>query len=182
VELVERALADGHPAVRMSIAAGAATSVLPERARARAERALEQLCHAYPASVLCQYDRAATVHEELSRATEAHVGRVRERQLQTVEIDGGLCLAGEIDQSNEDVLTPVLQTATGLAAETFRLDLSRLTFLSAGGCRAIVAGTMRFRDRDGLLVMTSPQRIVERVLRLLGVDRMHSVAMIGPVP
>ena len=55
---------------------------------------------------------------------------------------------------------------TGRAPGTFRLDLSHVGFLCAGGCRAIDEGTREFRARAGIVVLARPSAPVTEVLRL----------------
>jgi anti-anti-sigma factor len=133
---------------------------------------------------LCQYDRTTTAGARLDQATATHGGGVRESQLHTAEADGRLVLAGEIDWSNEMVLLSVLQAAARTAAmsavsEMLRVDLRRVTFLSAGGCRALVVGTQQFRVQGGRVRLVMSQPIVERVLRLCGLDALTHVEVVN---
>jgi anti-anti-sigma factor len=185
VERVERALADGYRGVRLSGEASATLTVVPEHVYASLERSMDRLCRTYPVSALCRYDRTTTAGPRLDQATARHIGGIRESQLHTAEADdGGLILAGEIDWFNELVLLSILQAATSPSAmsagsETLRVDLRRVTFVSVGGCRALAAGTQQFRDRGGRVRLVAPQWVVERVLRLCGLDALMHMEVVS---
>jgi anti-anti-sigma factor len=173
--MAERALADGFPAVRISAEAGVISTLLSEQAHVDVENALDVLCHTRPVSALCQYDAAPTPHP----ATSIHARGIRERQLQTGRSDEGLILAGEIDHFNGALLTEVLRATTSEGGGTFRLDLSRVTFLGSAGARALLEGTKRFRDRGGHVLLLAPQPIVGRALGILGIEQVPNVELTG---
>jgi anti-anti-sigma factor len=166
----------------MSGEASAALTHLPERAHAGIERNMDALCRTYPVSALCQYDRATTPRDQLAQASAQHAWGVRESQLHTAETEGGLTLAGEVDWSNELVLMSVVQAASSMAVAVFWLDLRQLAFLSIGGCRALMIGTQRFRDRGGHLVLLAAPGIIERVLRLCELDTLPNVEIVESMP
>jgi anti-anti-sigma factor len=175
VTWVEHALAEGFRGLRLSGEASAAVTVVPEDVYATLERSMDELCRTHPVSTLCQYDRATTAGVRLDQATATHGGGIRESRLQTAVADGRLVLAGEVDWFNETVLLSAMHAAarpraTSSAAATLRVDLRRVTSLSVDGCRALVVGTERFRDRGGRVRLMASQPIVERVLRLCGLD------------
>jgi anti-anti-sigma factor len=70
-----------------------------------------------------------------------------------------------------------VQAATRVS-EMVRVDLRRVSFLSAGGCRALAVGTQQFRDRGGRVLLVAPQPVVERVLRLYGMEALTHVELI----
>lgn len=179
LRVVEEALDEGFRAVRMSAEANSALATMPPDAYAGLERTMDQICRNRPVSALCQYDRATTTGPRLHEAAERHPTGVQEQQLQSMVVDQGLALAGEIDFTNDEVLTATLRAATGSASGVFRLDLSAVTFLSAGGLRALAVGTEQFRDAGGDVEIISPQPRVERALRLLSVDALAHVTVLG---
>jgi anti-anti-sigma factor len=181
-EIVEKALAEGYRAVRMSAEARAARAVLSERAYAAYERDMDRLCRRLPLSALCQYDREYAAGPRLVDIAEAHVDGIRERQLDIGGSNGELTLAGEVDLSNEDLLECALRAATNKAAATFWLDLSRVTFLGAGGCRALLVGTRHFRHQGGYVLLVACPPSIERMLRLLGFDRVTGLELVGADP
>ena len=109
----------------------------------------------------------------LGRLSAAHGAGLRERLLDVAPLDGGgLALSGEVDVSNRGMLSSVLLAATQTPERgPFQLDLSGLGFLDVGGARELVAGTDRYRLRGGHVRLLDPQPHVDRLIRLLGVDR-----------
>jgi anti-anti-sigma factor len=181
-EVVERALAEGYAAVRLTAEASFVLAGLSEDAYADNEQKLDVLCRTHPVSALCQYDQKHTTGGWLRRVAASHVAGIRDRLLNTGDSDGDLALAGEIDISNDDLLAYTLQAATSAATGTFRLDLSRVTFIGAGGCRALAIGTQEFRSRGGRLLVITPQPGVEQVLRTVLFDRLDRVELVGAQP
>ena len=174
-DLVEQALDDGFPAVRVSTEAGQA--VASEPSFADIEQAIERLCRAPQVSALCQYDRRVATGPVLDEVAGNHPTGVRETQLHTAERTRGLAIAGEIDFTNDEVLAATLKAATSSASGVFRVDLRRVTFVSAGGLRALATGTQAFRDQGGELVLVCPQPRVDRSLKLLAVDQLDHVVV-----
>jgi len=179
LERIERALAEGYRGVRISGEASAALTAVSEQAFADLERLMDELCRTQPVSALCQYERASTTGAWLEQATAAHSAGIREAQLQTAEAGRGLLLAGEVDWSNELVLLSAVEAAVSTASEMFWLDLRRVAFLSVGGCRALVIGTQAFRDRGGRVLLVAPEPMVEEILRLVGLDSVENVEIVG---
>ncbi|MBB4962245.1 STAS domain-containing protein [Micromonospora polyrhachis] len=79
-------------------------------------------------------------------------------------------VAGEIDIANVDEFRSVLWMLPVHPA-TLRVDLSRVTLLSAAGVRALVGVHLRRRARAGQLVLCNPNSTVRRVLRATRVNR-----------
>ncbi len=177
-DVVARALAEGYRAVRMSVETSAALRAVPGARSMDYERTMDELCRTHPVSALCQYDRAETTGEHLHQAAEGHVNGIRERQLSTSGSDDGLIIAGEIDMSNDELLMSAVRAATSQASGTFRLDLSRVTFLGVGGSRALVHGSQQFRDRGGNLVLVGLSPTLERILRVLRLDQLPHIELI----
>ncbi len=176
-EVVKRALADGFPGVRLSADSAAALSVLTAAGYADAERSLSDLCRSLPVSALCQYDETATSGGGLRPLVSVHLGGVRTARLATGTAYGAVAVAGEIDISNEDLLSAVLDTATATAAGTLHVDLSGVTFLGAAGCRALLQGTDAFRRGGGRLVLDAARQSVDHLLRIVGIDRAPGVEL-----
>jgi anti-anti-sigma factor len=174
--VAERGL-EHHPAVRLSgepCGAGQPAAVLAEL-----DRDLDELRRTLPVSVLCQYGGPVASGEPFDGVAGFHRDGVRERQLQTALRDGMLVLAGEVDLANEAVLVPVVRSATAGAGPVLALDLRRLSFLSVGGCRALVTATEAFRARGGCIELRSPQWIVERAVRMFGLDDLANMEVAG---
>lgn len=174
---IERALAEGFRGLRMTAEVAAALTFLSWRAVMDIERGLEAVSRTHPLSAMCQYEQAATLGDSLQEVTASHVGGIRQHQLRTARLDGGLVLAGELDLSNRQVLTYALEVATSRSRGPFRLDLSRVEFLGAAGCRALDEGTRKFRDGGGRVVLAEPGLPVARILRLAGLDLLKNIEL-----
>lgn len=169
--VVERALRQGYPSVRWSGDATTAWRVMPRPRHADVERATDQVCKSRPVSVMCQYP-AREAAGILRRVCAAHGAGLRERLLQAAPIDGGLALSGELEIANEAILRAVLTAATTTPErDPFVVDLSGLDFLDVSGVRSLMAGTDRYRRLGGHVRLQRPQPHVDRLIRMLGVDR-----------
>ena len=181
--VVQEALAEGYRGVRLIVDASAALRVLPGEGYGDIDRAIDRLCETHPVSALCHYDSTTDAATGLDDVAAPHVaGRIRDRQLFVTRDDDGLCLIGEVDVNNHRLLAATLRASTtGSEAgqATFRLDLSSLAFLSVGGARALAEGTRQYREKGGRVLLTRPPRVVERVLRTLGVDLMPGMELVG---
>jgi len=169
--VVERALRQGYPSVRWSGDATTAWRVMPQPRHAVVERATDQACRSGPVSVMCQYPvrKAAGI---LRLVSAAHSAGLRERLLQAAPIEGGLALSGDLDISNQGILSSVLLAATTPPErDPFVVDLSGLDFVDVGGVRSLKAGTALYRRLGGHVRLQTPQPHVDRLIRLLGVDR-----------
>lgn len=179
--VVERALAEGYRGLRIAAEATTALMVLTWPAFVAVERGIDEVARTRPLSSMCQYSRASTVAGRLRDVVQNHLTGIRERLLSTgvANGDGELILAGEVDMSNEEVLATVLRVATNRAADTVRLDLRQVGFLSAGGCRAIDEGTRVFRDGAGTVRLDRPSAAVADALRLSGVAALPGIELTG---
>lgn len=139
------------------------------------EHEIERLCRTHPLSALCQYRQKAMTHERLRRYVASHLDGIWQRQLTIVRRDGYLQVGGEVDISNDQLFMVVMQCAADAATTVLCLDLSSLRFLTAAGCRALIDGTAKLRSRGGMLVISSPQPLVERVLQIVGLDRLDGI-------
>jgi len=178
VHLIEQALAEGYPSVRFSAEAHTAYTVVSPAAHADLEWAMERLCRVRPVSALCQYPADLTL-ETLQVVSAMHVDGIWQTHLRTAARPDGIVLAGEADVSNQQILRSAVMAATTLARRSFVVDLSLLDFLDVGGCRALLLGTADYRRDGGRVLLQAPQRRVDRLLRLLAVDREQGVNVDG---
>lgn len=177
--VVEDALRQGYPSVRLSAEATTAWSVMPRARHAEVERTIDQMCQSLPVSVMCQYPARDSM-EVLGPVSTVHGSGLRERLFQAVPFEGGLAVAGEVDTSNHDILRTLLQAATAATDwDPFVVDLNGLDFLDVRGVGAIMAGTAAYRSRGGYVRLQAPQPVVDRLIRLLGIDRSRGVATEG---
>ena len=138
-DVVERALQQGYPCVRISGEAATAQALVSAQSQEELERATDLLCHTQPVSVMCQYPEEL-VGEALAVVSGMHRDGIRQSLLRTARRPGGVVVAGEVDISNHDVLRSALQAASA-DGDFFVVDLSALTFLDVSGARALLAGT-----------------------------------------
>ena len=80
-------------------------------------------------------------------------------------------LAGELDLAGSANVSEELRRVEATDAQEIVLDVSELTFIDAAGIRVLLEAEARSRSDGGRLRVTQPQREVERVLQLTGVDR-----------
>lgn len=132
------------------------------------ETALTALCVDHPVSVLCVYDRPGAGVECLDLAVTQHNAALHEQQITLGRTDDVVHLSGEVDMSNLDVLDAALRATAVAPGRRLRVDLGRLTFLSAGAAHLLSLHVALLRD-DGVHVelhRVAPP--VGRVLQLIG--------------
>lgn len=119
-----------------------------------------------PASVLAD---VASVHPQVHARPEHAAFRV-------FFDDGGLAVAGTLDAFGADRLTRVL-SCSALAPPAVRMDLSRVEFMDAAGCRAIAAWAHGLEQRCGPaeVTLTGASRMVRRMWQLLGFAELTTV-------
>ena len=81
---------------------------------------------------------------------------------------GRLCLAGEIDVSNDDLLAAVLAAATRSAGAELIVDCGELGYMSVSGWRAALSATRPFRERGGRVRLMALTTTTARVLQMIG--------------
>jgi anti-anti-sigma factor len=184
LSVIERALAEGYRGLRISAEASTALTFLSWPAYMAVEREIDEITRTHPLSAMCQYEQSSTVDDQLSDVVSNHLPGIREWLLSTGDGDGDgeLILVGEIDVSNCELLTCVLREATSRAPETFRLNLARVDFLSAGACRAIAEGTWQFRDGSGTVLLVGSHPPIASVLRLSGLAELNGIKLVGSGP
>jgi len=179
--VVDGALSEGYPAVRWAGVASTAWEVIPRSSHEIAERATDELCRSRPLSVLCQYP-APECSDAVGYLIRSHGGGVREQRFQAAPVDGGLALAGELDATNQRILRSLLTTATTAPErDPFVLDLSWLDFLDLPGARALLFGTLDYRDAGGQVRLETPQPHVAQLIHLLGLDQEPGI-QVGETP
>lgn len=87
---------------------------------------------------------------------------------------------GEIDLATGPGLTDALREAQARAHRVV-LDLSRTTFIDAGGVRILLAADRHARAIAGTFAIAHPTSPVERVLQLVGADRALTILRRGIV-
>jgi anti-anti-sigma factor len=129
-------------------------------------------------AILCRHDRTAR-RSELEAAIAAHPEGLRTAMLVTRPIGEGLAVAGEVDVSNVDLFAATLAFHSRAARSVLWLDVANLRFMDVAGCRALARVTRVFRNNGGTLLVVDPLPPVAHVLRLLGVDRLRGLEVLG---
>lgn len=177
--VVDEALAVGYPSVRWSGAAVTAWGVMPPTVHADVEWATDELCQNRPVSVLCQYSTRLP-QATLQTVSAMHGDGIREAQLRTSPVPGGLAIAGSVDASNERLLRCALMAATATATTrggTLVVDLAGLEFLDVSGAKALITGTTSHRIKKGTVRLLAAQPPVDQLLRLLGAHEAEGFEM-----
>lgn len=86
----------------------------------------------------------------------------------SVERDGVIRLAGELDMSTVPALDPVLEAAVERGGPVL-LDLTELSFLDSSGIHALMKAARSLGGR-GCLILHGEQGRVGRVLDLVGIN------------
>jgi anti-anti-sigma factor len=93
-------------------------------------------------------------------------------------------VVGEIDLATGSRLTDVLCAAQA-RTQGVVLDLSGATFIDAGGVRVLLAAATHARAASGTFAIARPTSPVERVLQLVGADRVLAIlppGILSPEP
>ncbi|MBO3744418.1 STAS domain-containing protein [Actinoplanes flavus] len=94
-----------------------------------------------------------------------------------------LAIAGELDEDTSEALIDVIiNAAEHLDVSTVVVDLRRVTFLSAGGVRALLRGCQATLERGRGFRVVNATGYVYQVLRISGVHRSLAVTTERDVP
>ena len=178
VGLVDQALRDGYPAVRVSAEEGGTAAVVTQEEHAQLEWAMDRLCHSHPASALCQYHQDLTPMM-LHAVCAMHSGGVVAGEL-GIRSDGcTVHVFGEVDVSTQGVLRSALRAFLSREREELTVELGRLHFVDVGAARALMSATREYRHDGGSLRLQEIQPKVRRVLDLLGFGLAPGVVLEG---
>jgi anti-anti-sigma regulatory factor len=177
--VVERAFAEGFAAVRISAEATTALSTLPPDEVHGVEQQIDELVRTQPVHAMCQYEEATTTGPWLEDAVAVHLTGVRQTTFATSQALDGLALHGEVDATNTDVFAAVMIAASRRASRVLWLDLAELAYLDAGSCWRLDDATRPFRAAGGNVLLVAPQPSVERTMRMLEVDELPGMHVLG---
>ena len=130
-------------------------------------------------TALCAYRRdqlpASVVADVASVHPQVHA-RPEQPAFRVFFDDGGLAVAGTLDAFGADRLTRVL-TSSALDPPAVRMDLRRVEFMDAAGCRTIAAWAHGLEQRWGPreITLTGASRMVRRMWQLLGFAELTTV-------
>lgn len=177
--VVERALAEGFTSVRISAEVRAALSVLSPDAVHGVEQRLDALVGDLPMSAMCQYAEAATTGTWLDDAVATHLSGVHQSTFSTSRDLDGLALHGEVDATNTDVFTSVLNAASRHWSRVLWVDLGEVSYVDAASCWRLDDATRAFRSSGGHVLLVALQPQVELTMRMLEVDELPGMHLVG---
>jgi anti-anti-sigma regulatory factor len=177
--VIESALADGRPGVRVTAEACPSLRGWPgtERFRAFEDAVHRAVGRAGRALALCQYDRRWFAGDHLREIEARHGGQVRadalfdDGVLTIVPLFAppGLRLSGAIDESTLPALVEALRDVDDTAAHVC-LDLSRLDFCDLDGLRALIRANETSSVLDRQVILRSMPGCMELMMRAAGWD------------
>jgi anti-anti-sigma factor len=130
-------------------------------------------------SAMCAYRRSGVTPEVLAAAAAVHPQVHAPDDVPPFRLwfdDGGLALAGTLDAFDADALLQVL-LASHVAGPVVRLDLSRVEFVDAAGCRALARWSQALQRRSARLELVGTSRLFRRTWQVLGLDRISAVTI-----
>ena len=80
-------------------------------------------------------------------------------------------IEGEVDVSNASELRDALDTALADGAKEVEADFAKVAYIDSTGIGVLVGAAHRAQESGSVLVVANPQKNVERVFTLLGVDK-----------
>ena len=80
-------------------------------------------------------------------------------------------IEGEVDVSNASELRDALDTALADGAKEVEADFAEVAYIDSMGIGVLVGAAHRAQESGSVLVVVNPQKNVERVFSLLGVDK-----------
>ena len=178
----EQALAEGYGGLRV-VAEVTPLAADPTR-RAELER-WEHLADQFMAegsgfAAMCAYDSRVLDADVVAALASVHPAAHPPGDEVPFRIffdDDRLVLAGCVDTFGAGRLGRVLATSPGNDSPLATLDLSRLEFVDAAGCRVLAGWVSERRDRGGAVDLVGTSRTFRRVWHLLGYD---TVVLPGP--
>lgn len=157
-QFVLDSLDTGFTAVRMAAEAAPALSVIPsiEELR-RYEAGMEALTRRLPVSVMCFYEREVFA-DDIGSLALVHPRGIEDRQMRAFAKPGHVTMVGEVDYSNLDVLTQVLDEASAEGGE-LTIDLRGLSFIDVGGAGRLVELARRLGGAARVRVVDPPRQL-----------------------
>lgn len=80
-------------------------------------------------------------------------------------------IEGEVDVSNASELRDALDTALADGVKEVKADFAEVAYIDSTGIGVLVGAAHRAQESGSVLVVANPQKNVERVFTLLGVDK-----------
>jgi anti-anti-sigma regulatory factor len=182
--VVDRVLAEGFPAVRISGTADSALGVVTAAGHRDVEWGVDRLCRTRPVSALCQYAYPATTGP-LRAALDTHPGGFRELSLAGRGIRSDIVLHGSVDRANVEVLSVLVGAAaeavTAAGLDRLHVDLTGVGRVAPTACTAVASASEPFRRAGGSLVLDGADPAVEQALRVSGLAGLPGVELAAVV-
>jgi anti-anti-sigma factor len=177
-ELVDSALGEGYPAVRLSARADVGLDRTPTEQYLAVDELTDELCASLPVTALCQLDAGSASQATLAAVIDTHSGGVEDAQMRLHRRDNRVVLSGEVDFSSADLLTRALRSCSRPhGGQSVVVDLSELTVIDVAGFRALVVGTGELREAGGTVVLTGLSEHRRKVVSLLRIDLLPGVEL-----
>lgn len=80
-------------------------------------------------------------------------------------------IEGEVDVSNASELRDALDTALADGVKEVEADFAEVAYIDSTGIGVLVGAAHRAQESGSVLIVANPQKNVERVFTLLGVDK-----------
>jgi anti-anti-sigma regulatory factor len=125
-------------------------------------------------SAMCAYRRSRVDPVVLTAAAAVHPQVHAPEAVPPFRLwfdDGGLAVAGVLDAFDADHVLRVL-LASHVAGPVVRLDLSRVEFIDAAGCRALARWAQALQGRSARLELGGTTRLFRRTWQMLGFDQL----------
>jgi anti-anti-sigma factor len=87
-----------------------------------------------------------------------------------------ITLSGEADLVSAAELSALIAGQLADGTQELTIDASGLRFADTSAIRALILAARTLNERDGRLVLLHPQRTVTRILAILGVEEMFTIA------
>jgi anti-anti-sigma factor len=124
-------------------------------------------------SAMCAYRRSQVDPAVLAAAAAVHPQVHAPDDVPPFRLwfdDGGLAAAGVLDAFDADHVLRVL-LASHVAGPVVQLDLSRVEFIDAAGCRALARWAQALQARSARLSLVGTSRLFRRTWQVLGFDQ-----------
>lgn len=155
---VHESLDAGFSAVRMAAEAAPALTLIPSMAELRRyEQGMEALTQRLPVSVMCFYERRAFA-AELGGFALIHPRGIEDRQMRVFAKPGHVTMVGEVDFSNSELMTQVLDEAVPVDGRVV-VDLGAVSFIDVGGAGRLVELARRLGGPDRVRIVDPPRQL-----------------------
>lgn len=182
-EVTRRAVADGYTGLRVVADVTALAAETADQADlVRWEHLADEFfVHGPGMSAMCAYDRGRVDPAVLAQAAAVHPQVHAPQDVPSFRLwfdDAGLALAGTLDAFDSEAALRAL-LASHVDGPVVRLDLSRVEFIDAAGCRVLARWAQALEHRSVRLELVGTTRLFRRTWQVLGLDLVTDVGLEG---